>query len=59
MSRDEVAIEQLSYEIRNDCTLTQTDVYAILETLGRKMKSHLEDGKTETLVSGGLAVQQK
>ena len=49
VSRGEVDMEQLSYEISSECTLTQTDVYAVLDALGRKMKSHLEDGKTVSL----------
>ena len=53
VSRSEVDIEQLSYEISNECTLTQTDVYAVLDALGRKMKCHLEDGKTVSLENIG------
>src|SRR5690554_5615500 len=46
-------IEQLIYEISNECTLSPTDIIAVLTALGGKLKAHLEDGKIVNLENIG------
>lgn len=40
-----IDLEQISYEIANECTLTEVDVQAVLIALGSKMQFHLSEGK--------------
>ena len=53
VSTGEIDIERLSYEISTESTLSETDVRAVLDALGRKLKEHLEDGKTVSLENIG------
>lgn len=53
VSTGETDIERLSYEISTESTLSETDVRAVLDALGRKMKQHLEEGKTVSLENIG------
>jgi predicted histone-like DNA-binding protein len=53
VSTGEIDIERLSYEISTESTLSETDVRAVLDALGRKMRQHLEDGKTVSLENIG------
>ena len=41
-----VDLTRIAYEISNECSLTEVDVKFVLDALGRKLKFHLEDGKT-------------
>ncbi|PZD76754.1 HU family DNA-binding protein [Mesonia sp. K7] len=41
----EVNLERLAQEISHECTLSPTDVIAVLHALGDKVKFHLEEGK--------------
>lgn len=45
----EVNLEQIAYEISNECTLSKTDIVAVLYALGEKTKFHLEEGKVVNL----------
>lgn len=40
-----VDLERISYEISNECTLSQVDVVAVLMALGAKLQEHLDEGK--------------
>lgn len=53
VSTGEIDIERLSYEISTESTLSETDVRAVLDALGRKLKQHLADGKTVSLENIG------
>lgn len=53
VSKGEIDIERLSYEISSESTLSETDVRAVLDALGRKLKQHLEEGKTVSLENIG------
>lgn len=53
ISSGEIDLERLAHEISNECTLTKTDVVAVLTALGGKMKQHLEEGKTVSLENIG------
>lgn len=53
VSKGEIDIERLSYEISCESTLSETDVRAVLDALGRKLKQHLEEGKTVSLENIG------
>src|SRR5690554_5487297 len=53
VSTGEIDIERLSYEISTESTLSETDVRAVLDALGRKMRQHLEEGKTVSLENIG------
>ena len=44
-SAGEVTLETLSEAISEKCTLTDTDVLAVLSALTKEMKAHLMDGK--------------
>ncbi|TQD36236.1 HU family DNA-binding protein [Haloflavibacter putidus] len=45
----EINLENLAKEISNECTLSQTDVIAVLHALGEKTKFYLEEGKVVNL----------
>ena len=53
VSTGDIDIERLSQEISTESTLSETDVRAVLDALGRKMMQHLEDGKTVSLENIG------
>lgn len=40
-----VTLDDLSYQISNECTLSKYDVKMVLDALGDKLQFHLEDGK--------------
>ncbi len=44
-SAGEVTLEKMSESISEKCTLTDTDVLAVLSALTREMTTHLMDGK--------------
>lgn len=48
-----VDLEQISYEIANECTLTEVDVQAVLIALGSKIQFHLSEGKIVDLAHLG------
>ena len=45
VSTGTVDLEQISYEISNECSLSAVDVKFVLMALAPKMLFHLEDGK--------------
>jgi len=49
----EVDVEQLAKEISNECTLTPTDIKAVLYALGIKIRFHLEEGRVVNLENLG------
>jgi predicted histone-like DNA-binding protein len=53
VSNGTVTMDELAYEISQECTLTETDVIAVLHALGKKMQHHLGDGKTVVLDNVG------
>lgn len=53
VSTGDIDIERLSFEISSESTLSETDVRAVLDSLGRKMMQHLENGKTVSLENIG------
>ena len=48
-----VTLDDLSYQISNECTLSKYDVKMVLDALGDKLKFHLEDGKIVDLETIG------
>jgi predicted histone-like DNA-binding protein len=40
-----VDLDRISYEISNECTLSEVDVKAVLIALGAKLQQHLAEGK--------------
>jgi predicted histone-like DNA-binding protein len=48
-----IDVDQISYEISNECSLSSIDVKFVLMALGEKLKYHLEDGKTVDLENIG------
>lgn len=48
-----IDVDQISYEISNECSLSAIDVKFVLMALGEKLKYHLEDGKTVDLENIG------
>lgn len=48
-----IHVDQISYEISNECSLSAIDVKFVLMALGEKLKYHLEDGKTVDLENIG------
>jgi predicted histone-like DNA-binding protein len=44
-SAGEITLDQMSELISEKCTLTETDVLAVLSALTREMSTHLMDGK--------------
>ena len=40
-----IDLERISYEISNECTLSEVDVKAVLIALGAKLQQHLAEGK--------------
>lgn len=45
VSTGTVDLDQISYEISNECSLTDTDVQFVLHALAKKMMFHLGEGK--------------
>jgi predicted histone-like DNA-binding protein len=45
VSTGTVDLDQIAYEIANECTLNEVDVKFVLMALAPKMMFHLEDGK--------------
>ncbi|MFD0762277.1 HU family DNA-binding protein [Lutibacter aestuarii] len=48
-----VDLDQISYQISNECTLSKVDVKMVLYALGEKLQFHLEDGKIVDLENIG------
>ena len=48
-----VDIDQISYQISKECTLSVVDIKMVLYALGEKLQFHLEDGKTVDLENIG------
>lgn len=40
-----IDLDRISYEISNECTLSEVDVKAVLIALGAKLQQHLAEGK--------------
>lgn len=49
----EVDLEQLAYEITNQSTLSEADVWAVLVALGNQLKYHLGEGRTVNMENIG------
>lgn len=59
---DEVHTEELAKRINEKCTVTETDVIAVIDALVRQMKEELQDGNTVVLDGFGrfhLTVQSE
>lgn len=48
-----VTLEEISYQISKECTLSKVDILMVLYALGEKMQFHLEDGKIVDLENIG------
>lgn len=48
-----VDLDQISYQISKECTLSVVDIKMVLYALGEKLQFHLEDGKTVDLENIG------
>ena len=48
-----IDVNQISYEISNECSLSAIDVKFVLMALGEKLKYHLEDGQIVDLENIG------
>ena len=59
---DEVHTEELAQKINQKCTVTETDVVAVIDALVRQMKEELQEGRTVVLDGFGrfhLTVQSE